>query len=350
MRYAAHPFCNLNRGKSMSYNQKKIIAVLAIALIVIAGVFILEAYQVPTAKGELPVVKAPVNKDCSGTPWFVGEQKNFFKDAGFNLVDVGQIAFPQQPAAFVSGQIDVYDNHPVSVINLIKNGAPIIGVAQGGDEPLDGDITKMHMHWLVLNDSPIKSVDDIGKQKGKVKIQIVANGICSDTETNALLRKHNISQDKIEYVVLPDPEAIVALKQKLIDVAVLHPPFFTAAEEEGGVRVIATSTQAFGQAAGQTLICFSKDFIKNHPDSVRKFIKGYKDAERWSNDNRKEAGVITAKEIGLKAATVHYYSRGGFVNDTELQFWIDAMVKDGTIKKGEFKPQDLYITDFKDMW
>ncbi len=335
---------------SMSDKQKKFIAVFAIALIVIASFLILEAYQGPTAKGDLPVVKAPVNKDCSGTPWFVGEQKNFFKNAGFKLEDVGQIAFTQQPAAFVSGQIDVYDNHPVGIINLIKAGAPIIGVAQGGDEPLDGDITEMHMHWLVLNDSPIKSVDDIANQKGKVKIQIVANGVCSDVETNALLRKYNISKDKIEYVVMPDPEAMMALKLKLIDIAVLHPPFFTAMEEEGGVRIIATSTEAFGQAAGQTLICFSKDFIKNHPDTVRKFIKGYKDAQRWSNDNRKEAGVITANEIGLKAATAHYYSYDGKVNDTELQSWIDALVKDGIIKEGEFKPKDLYITDFNDTW
>ncbi|HWQ18575.1 MAG TPA: ABC transporter substrate-binding protein, partial [Methanotrichaceae archaeon] len=302
------------------------------------------------SKDDLPVVKSPVNKDCSGTPWFLGVQKGFFEKAGFLLDDVGQIAFTQQPAAFVSGQIDVYDNHPVGIINLIKAGAPIIAVAQGGDEPLDGDKSKMHMHWLVRDDSPLKTFADIGKQDQKVKIQIVASGVCSDVETNALLRKYKIPKDKIEYVILPDPEAIPALKQGLIDVAALHPPFFTAMEKEGGVRVIATSSEAFGQAAGQTLICFSKDFIKNHPDTVRKFIKGYKTAERWSNANRKESGEITAKTIGLKVATAHWYSDSGKVNETEIQAWIDAMVLDGDIKKGEFKPKDLYTDEFKDTW
>ncbi|MFB3764752.1 MAG: ABC transporter substrate-binding protein [Methanotrichaceae archaeon] len=325
------------------------IAIGAVSIILI-GICILGIINGAVSKDEMPVVKAAVNKDCSGTPWFVGEQKGFFEKAGFKLDDVGQIAFTQQPAAFVSGQIDVMDNHPVGIINLIKGGAPIIAVAQGGDEPLDGDITKMHMHWLVRDDSPIKTFADIGKQKDKVKIQIVASGVCSDVETNALLRKYNIPKDKIEYVILPDPEAIPALKQGLIDVAALHPPFFTAMEKEGGVRIIATSTEAFGPAAGQTLICFQKDFIKNHPDAVRKFIKGFKDAQRWSNDNRAEAGDITAKAIGLKAATVHWYSRSGKINETEIQAWIDAMVADGTIKKGEFKPSDLYTTEFKDTW
>lgn len=320
------------------------------ALIILISVFVLGIIDGAIAKDDLPVVKSPVNKDCSGTPWFVGVQKGFFENAGFKLDDVGQIAFTQQPAAFVSGQIDVYDGHPVGIINLIKAGAPIIGVAQSGDEPTDGDISKEHMHWLVRDDSPIKTVDDIGRQKNKVKIQIVANGICSDVETNALLRKYNIPKDKIEYVVLPDPEAIQALTQGLIDVAVLHPPFFTAAEKHGGVRILTTSTEAFGPAAGQTIIAFQKDFIKNHPDTVRKFIKGYKDAERWSNANRPEAGVITAKTIGLDAATVHYYSNSGKVNDTEIQVWIDALVADGVIKKGEFKPKDLYTDEFKDVW
>lgn len=334
----------------MSDRVHEIKIVIGVLLIISSTLLAFFVTRSATASDELPKIKSPVNKDCSGTPWFVGVQKGFFEKAGFILDDVGQIPFTQEPAAFVSGQIEVYDGHPVNIINLIKGGAPIVAVAQSGDEPTDGDKAKMHMHWLVLDNSPLKTFADIAKAKDKVKIQIVANGICSDIETNALLRKYNIPKDKIEYVVLPDPEAIVALKQGLIDIAALHPPFFTAAEKAGGVRIIATSTEAFGQAAGQSLIAFSKDYIKKHPDRVRKFIKGYKAAEVWSNKNREEAGVITAKEIGLDAATVHYYSSDGKVNETELQAWIDALVLDGTIKKGEFKPKDLYVTDFKDAW
>jgi len=44
--------------------------------------------------------KSQVNKDCSGTPWFVGVEKNFFKNGGVNFDDVGQIAGPQRNAAF----------------------------------------------------------------------------------------------------------------------------------------------------------------------------------------------------------------------------------------------------------
>ncbi len=37
------------------------------------------------------------------------------------------------------------------------------------------------------------------------------------------------------------------MKQGLIDIAVLHPPFYTAAEEHGGVRIIVSSRKVFGE-------------------------------------------------------------------------------------------------------
>ncbi len=329
-------------------NKTRIIVIAAL-LAVALGIFVLETPGV-YAKEDLAVVKASVNKDCSGTPWFVGAEKGFFEDAGVKLEDIGQIAYPQRAAAFASGQIDVFDEHPSTLINLIKAGAPVIGVAQSGDEPTDGDITKEHMHWLVREDSPLKTVEDIGKQDKPVKIGTLALGICVDTENNALLRKLGIPKDKIEYVVIPDPQQIQALKQGLIDIAILHPPFYTAAETQGGVRILTTSLEAFGPAAGNSLLFFRKDFIKEHPDAVRKFIKGYKNAQRWTNDHRDEAAEITSKEIGLENSTVHWDSYSGKVNEEQLQVWIDALVADGVIKPGEFKPKDLYTDEFKDAW
>jgi len=295
-------------------------------------------------------LKASVNKDCSGTPWFVGVEKDFFKNGGVNFVDVGQIAAPQRNLALTSGQIDVEDVDPQQLINLIKAGVKVKGVAQSGDEPSDGDINKEHMHWVVLEDSPLKTPEDIANQKGVVKFGVISEGICADTQNNALLRKYNIPKDKVQYVVIPDPQQEQALKQKLIDVAILHPPFYFAAEKHGGVRVLASSKDAFKGAGGTTLLVFREDFIKEHPETVRRFTQAYKDTEKWVNENREEAGELTAKDIGLTEAAVHFYSHTGEINDSQLQYWIDSLVTDGVIKKGEFKPEDLYIKDFKDTW
>jgi ABC-type nitrate/sulfonate/bicarbonate transport system substrate-binding protein len=295
-------------------------------------------------------IKASVNKDCSGTPWFAGVEKGFFEEGGVNFVDVGQIPGPQRNTALVAGQIDVVDADPQGLINMLKAGVSVKAVAQSGDEPTDGDINKEHMHWVVLEDSPLQTPEDILKQNGKVKISVISLGICADTQNNALLRKYNIPTDKIEYVVIPDAQAEQALRQGLVDIAVLHPPFYFAAEKHGGVRILASSKEAFGAAGGTTLLIFRDEFIEEHPETVRKFAKAYKDTEKWANENREKAGKLTADDIGLEEAAVHYYSSTGEINETQLQYWIDALVTDDVIEKGEYKPEDLYTDEFKDTW
>lgn len=336
-----------------------IVVIVIIAIIAVAtGVLGQNGTPAPTtgapATKEDYVVNANVNKDCAGTPWFVGELKGFFKDAGISFNDKGHLDWAQQPAAFASGQTNVIDLHPNSLINLIKAGAKVHGVILTGAEPAAGNKDKEHMHWLVLNNSTLKTADDVknfqAKNGRKVKIAVGALGICADLETNAWLRANGLSQNDVEYVVLGDPNQEQALRQGQIDVATLHPPFFTATEGHGGVRPLFTSRDAFGDAAGVSLLIFGDDYIKTHPDTVRKFTKAFHAAEAWANDNRGEAADITAKQIGLDKSTVHYYSYTGKIDDALLQKWIDAMVADGQLKPGEFKPSDLYTTEFSDLW
>jgi len=295
-------------------------------------------------------IRANVNKDCSGTPWFVGVQKGFFLAGGINFIDSGALDWSLQPSALISGQTDVYDGHPNTLINLIKAGAHIHGVVEGGAEPNKGQVANYHMHWLVLNSSSYHTIKDLMANGHKPKIAVGALGICADEENNNWFRENHFTKDDFEYVIIPDPQQEAALRSGEIDVAVLHPPFFTAAEQHGGVRVITTSYDAFGASAGQSMLAFTDDFIKNHPDAVRAFIKAYKNSERWSNEHPTESGILTARTIGLTNATSHWYSNSGAISDADIQPWIDGMVADGYLKEGEYKPSDIYTTEFSDTW
>ena len=328
-----------------------VVTVLAIIIILAAGFIFLNS-QNESANNENYGLKASVSKDCTITPWVVGVEKGFFNESGVKFVDVGEIAATQRNNAFVSGQIDVLDADPQNLINLRLAGVPVIAVAQSGDEPSDGNLSETHMQWLVLENSSIKSISDLSEKKlgHKPKIGVTALGICADTQNNKWFKDHGLSKDDFEYVVIPDPQQEQALRQGLIDVAVLHPPFYFAAENHGGVRILTTSQQAFGSAGGNTLLCFTENFIKEHPDTVRKFIKGYKTTEEWCDNNRGEAGSITSRAIGLNEAAAHYYSHTGAVNETQLQVWINQLVADGKLKPGQIKPSDLYTKEFQDAW
>lgn len=338
-------------------NQKNAAIGVAVIIVIIIAFFAAGGTSLFAAKAGNNTVNAAVTLDCAGTPWFVAQDKGFFKNASVNFVDKGQIAWAQQPAALLSGQINVYDGHPNAIINLIKSGAKIHGVVVGDAEPVNNSDAE-HMHWLVNENSTLKNVTDIPAfakaNNRKVKVAVGSTGICADLEFKALLAKYNVTKDDVEFVVLADPQQEQALQQGLIDIATLHPPFYKKAEKDGGVRILTTSTEAFGKASGLTLIVFTDEYIKKYPGTVRDFINAFKDAERWTNNNRDAAGELTAKKIGLPyTSNVHWYSPSGAI-DAEvkgyLQQWIDAMVFDGQIKKGEFKPEDLYTTEFSDTW
>lgn len=352
---------------TFTLDRKKSIAIVIAAVVVVialASIFVIGSAQngtrgtvsagasagSATNTSGLFTIRANVNKDCSGTPWYVGVQKGYFLHGGINFVDSGPLDWSLQPAALISGQTDVVDEHPNTEIDLLLQGAKVHGVALSGQEPPAGDVSEYHMHWLVLNSSPYYTIKDLVASGHKPKIAVGALGICADLENSAWFRANNLTKDDFEYVIIPDPQQEAALRQGQIDVAILHPPFYTAAETHGGVRVLTTSYDAFGAQAGTSLLIFTDDFIKNHPDAVRAFIAAYKASERWSNDHLLESGQLTAKTIGLANATPHYYSYTGAITDDAIQPWIDAMVADGDIKPGQFKPSDLYTTEFSDTW
>lgn len=328
-----------------------ILAIVAIAVIVAAGIY----YSGQKGSGASNTannytIKVGVNEDCTGIPWFVGDEENIFKADGFNYVNVGQTVTEQRPTALAVGQVDVLDVDPLTLTNMIKSGIKVTAVAQSGDSPHDGDIMKEYMHWLTLNGSDLTTFESIKTANRTIKIGVSALGTSDDLQTNALLRKYNISKDQIEYVVIPDPNMQQALRQGDIDVAVLRAAFYACAEHKGGVRILATSSDAFSSSGGTTLLVFRDSFIQEHPDTVRKFIVAYKDAERWCNANRAEAANITATHLGICTGDSHYYSESGAIDDSQLQYWINQMVIDGDIQQGEFKPSDLYTTEFNDTW
>jgi ABC-type nitrate/sulfonate/bicarbonate transport system substrate-binding protein len=326
------------------------IATVAVVLVVLVAFVFVAAFPAKTNNTAGYTILANVNKDCTGTPWYVGVAKGYFVNGNINFVDGGPLDYGLQPAALISGKADIYDGHPNTIINLLESGAKVKGVVMSGAEPEDGNVSYQHMHWLVLENSTFRTVADLFADGHKPKIAILAEGICADLETIYWLAGQGYTRDQYELITLSDPLQENALRQGSIDVAVLHPPFFTAAEQHGGVRILTTSESAFGATAGVSLLVFTEDAIKNKPDAVRAFIKAFKNSERWSNDHPIEAGQLTADTIGLTSSKAHWYSYSGEINDSLLQPWIDAMVAQGIIKAGQYKPSDLYTTEFNDTW
>jgi len=296
--------------------------------------------------------RASVTNDCTGIPWFVGSQQGFFKKQGIDYIDVGQTVATQRPYALALGQIDVLDADPLTLVNLLKSGVKVKAVAQSGISPGDGDTKKEYLHWDVLNDSELTSFESIKNSNRTIKVGVGALGCNSDLQTNALLRKYGIPANKIEYMVIPEENQQQALREGIIDIAVLQTAYSGCAQKRLNARSLASSSDALGEAGGMTLLICKESFIQSHPMTVEKFITGSKESERWCNENPREAGNITADRLELceGGAISHYYSDKGNVNESQLQTWLDEMTVQGLIKPGDFKVSDLYTDQFKSVW
>jgi ABC-type nitrate/sulfonate/bicarbonate transport system substrate-binding protein len=325
--------------------------VVALVLLVIVAYGIYAFGQNDTEKSKY-TFRASVTNDCTGTPWFVGSQQDFFKKQGIDYIDVGQTVATQRPYALALGQIDVLDADPLTLVNLLKSGAKVKAVAQSGISPGNGDTKQQYLSWIVANDSDLTSFESIKYINRTLKVGVGALGCSSDLQTNALLRKYGIPADKIEYSVIPEENQQQALRENIIDIAVLQPAFSGCTKKRLNARSIASSSDALGEAGGMTLLICKESYIQSHPETVEKFITGYKESERWCNENPLEAGNITAERLGLcdGGAVSHYYSNKGNVNESQLQVWLDEMTTQGLIKPGEFKVSDLYTDQFKKAW
>lgn len=296
------------------------------------------------------LVRAAVPADCSGTPWFVAQQKGYFERHNISLADQGSLDWTLQGVALGAGQIDVIDANPSAIINLLISGAKIHAVALSALSTDSDNETTGQMHWMVKQNSTFGTVQDLVKNGNKPKIGVAVPGFCMKLEESGWYRANNITMGSFEYVTIPDPQLEEALRHGQIDVAIMPESFYTVVEQHGGLRSISTSIDPYAAIAEMTFLVFTDDYVRKSPDGVREFVKAFRQAEIWSNEHPDESCNITAAKLAITDVPAHRFSDTGRITDDMIQPWIDAMVTDGTIAKDQFVPSDLYTTEFDDTW
>ncbi|MBI2311156.1 MAG: ABC transporter substrate-binding protein [Betaproteobacteria bacterium] len=285
-------------------------------------------------------VKKPFPIRYANVQWFdpvyIADEKGWFAEEGLKIEWVGEIPAAQLVPAVASRTIDVTNRMTPLVLTARAGGAKLKLIAAGAQTTPD----RPHMKYLVRPDSPIKSVSDL---KGR-KVGINSFGACSEYVLKEHLRRQGLDKT-INFVVLPDPNQEQALTQGLIDVAVVHSPYYEKAEKTGAARALFNDYAVDKGVAGMLPYFTHEDFIAEHPDVVRKFVKVLVKASNWTNKNPDEAAQIFAKRRGLDpkyAGAWSYYDNGLIPNDEPVQWWIDLLVAEGKLKPGEIKAADVY--------
>jgi ABC-type nitrate/sulfonate/bicarbonate transport system substrate-binding protein len=302
---------------------------------------------------ELKVVKTWTKRDCSLAPWLITDKLGYFKEEGIQLLFTGDIQPPQFVPSILSGHNDVGTFHPNAAAVAINGGAKIKGVSRAGVEPDNSlDPTFRHMWWFVNPEKHpnVKSFADLKDIPGTIKFSVISVPNCSDFLANLILDNYGVPRDKIEWVIMPDVQAVQALKQGLTDVGGVHPPFYKGMLDAGQLK-IADSQEANlpPEAAGLTYYFFTEEFIKNNPENVRGFTRAMARGQKWINENPEEARIWTEQAIGIPVSANHYYTTNLKIEPQLVNPWIKDLEEQGVIPKGKLTAADLVVHDFEDV-
>jgi ABC-type nitrate/sulfonate/bicarbonate transport system substrate-binding protein len=100
------------------------------------------------------------------------------------------------------------------------------------------------------------------------------------------------------------------------------------------------------------------DFIRDHPNTARKFVQGTAKAIEWARSTPREEVVARLEAVVKRrgrnedTSAIKYWKSygvagpGGRLSERDYQVWIDWLVKDGDLTRGQIAAKDLYTTRF----
>jgi ABC-type nitrate/sulfonate/bicarbonate transport system substrate-binding protein len=286
----------------------------------------------------------------SVTAYEIAEAKGWLKEKGIKLSAEGYAqGGPESLVAVVSGSIDVGGAATTAIINAIANGAKIIGVG-----PNSGVSKTVNSKFYVLADSPLKTPQDL---KGK-SIAVNTLGAHLDYTIREYLRKHDLKKDDVKLVVVPGPQLEQVLRHKQSDVVAVgawQAVFGGKIEAGGGTRVVFTDYDVLGDIVLGTN-AMTRAFVDRHPQAVRDFVTASAQATDWATEHPDEAKKLFAEILatrGENQALAGYFPGFGLrehalYTDHDAQFWIDALVRGGKLKPGQFTPKDIETNKYNE--
>ena len=144
---------------------------------------------------------------------------------------------------------------------------------------------------IVQKDSDIKSLQDL---KGK---RVALNkGSNVHYLLLKLLEKNNLQLSDIDVVYLPPSDARAAFERGAVDAWVIWDPFFAAAEQQIGARVIATGENL---VSNHQFYLADRKFAEQNPKVLKAVINELNATTQWVSSNQDEASKLLEKPTGL---------------------------------------------------
>jgi len=308
------------------------------------------AHAQATQQKDLFEIRTWSRKDCSLTPWLVADKLGYFTEEGLKIVYTGETQPALQVPSILRGNNDVGGGHPNTLAVANSVGAKLVAVMESIVEPAPAYDPKFRHMWWFVNPAKhpgVKKFSDLKKLPGKIKFATINQNICADFLGNLLADKYGIPRDKIEWVSMPDIQAVQALKQGLIDVGGVHPPFYKAMQDARQQKIADSTETGLGSSAGLTYYWFTASYVKKHPKEVAGFVRAIKRAQRWANTHPDQAAKWVEEAIGVPVTGNHYYKEDAIIVEKEIEPWLKYLEETRIVAKGKVSIPTLVTHQFE---
>lgn len=196
---------------------------------------------------------------------------------------------------------------------------------------------------IVQKNSPIQSIQDL---KGK---RVALNkGSNVHYLLLKLLEKNQLTLQDIQVVYLPPADARAAFEKGAVDAWVIWDPFFAAAEQQIGARVLATGQNL---VSNHQFYLADRKFAEQHPEVLKTVVQQLNQTTEWVKTHQDDAARLlekpTALDFNILKTSISRMSFGVTPLSSEViqqqQYVADAFYQQKLISQ-PLKIQDAILT------
>ena len=280
-----------------------------------------------SAEGELVPVKIAFCTWAGYAPVFIGIEKGYFEELGYDVEVVIMEDESTYGAAFVSGSIQALGQVLDRDIIQYDAGAPeqyvcTMDCSTGGD-------------GLVAT-AEIQSVNDLAG-----KTVALDKSATSYFFFLQVLADSNITEDQINIVEMGNDAAGEAFIAGQVDAAVTWEPALSNCSQREGGHILVSSAEY--PKAIIDVLTISTDFLKEHPDAADALNAGWNKSVDYLNANFEESCEIMAKGLDLTTEDVIAECAGITFYDEAMNKEFNDLTKEGNVKEIAQMAADFWV-------
>lgn len=310
-------------------------------------------------------VKVGTVNSSSDAGFFIADKKGYFRQEGISIEFIAFNSAAKMVASLGVGQLDVGGGAPsAGLYNAIARGIGVKIVADKGSSPPGFGYNPLLVRKDLVDSGRVKSFKDL---KG-LKVAVSAPGTSPASMLNEALKKGGLSYSDVTVVSLGFPQHVIALQNKAVDASITTEPHVTTAVN-GGVAVRFAGNDEFYPDQQVAVVLYGAPFIKDKPDTAKKFMRAYIRGVRDYNDaliGAKLAGPSANEVIAIlteytpikdpavyRSIVAHGTNPDGKVHEAslvkDLQFYREQGLIEGNVNVGQAVDNSFVEAVLKDL-